>query len=116
MYFTTELTKEMTKSVKSCQPDYHPIDTEPACKAGGKPSTWFPPERLVEQNDEKKSTVKKENQNEKIKRLHNRRKRTAHDRARVVWRALCLHREPVIPALSNSSSIEIEKTQETDTL
>ena len=25
-------------------------DTAPVCHTGGKPSTWFPPERLVEQD------------------------------------------------------------------
>ena len=43
-------------------------------------------------------------------RLHNRRKHTAHDRARVVWRAPCLHRGPDIRALSDNSSVEIEQT------
>ena len=85
-------------------------ETSCTFRTGGKPSTWFPPERLVEQNDEKNQQVTKENQNEKKDRLHNRRKHTAHDRARVVWRAPCLHRGPVIRALSDSSSVEIEQT------
>ena len=52
-----KLTKEMTKSMKSRQPNYAPIDTEPVWKAGGKPSTWFPPGRLVEQSGVKEQGI-----------------------------------------------------------
>ena len=39
----------MPKSTKSRRAKYVPIVAEPVCRAGGKPSTWFPPGGLVEQ-------------------------------------------------------------------